>query len=165
MKKGLQNKTTTKLGCRMSVPPSVNNEVSIVLLKETTDYRSVAQRHWNLTDEQMRGMHVHHEPPAALGGRNIPEHLYVCSPEMHLGGWHKGAKFPMMASEGGRLSAIVRRKNAKERAKLSDEEKEELKKQKKERVKKRKEKEKKKEEHKQKNYPDTRKKWKQKKRC
>jgi flagellar biosynthesis GTPase FlhF len=117
--------------------------VSIVLSRENTEYRSVAQRHWNLTDDQMKGMHVHHEPPVALGGRNIPEHLYVCSPEMHLGGWHKGAKYPMMASEGGKLSAVVRRKNAEEMSKLSDKEKEEVRRQKKERVEKKKEKEKK----------------------
>jgi flagellar biosynthesis GTPase FlhF len=97
----------------------------------------------------MVGMHVHHEPPVALGGRNIPEHLYVCSPEMHLGGWHKGAKYPMMASEGGKLSAIVRRRSAESKAKLSDEEREELKRQKKERVKKKKEKERKNKEYRQ----------------
>lgn len=127
----------------------MDKNISIILSRETTEYRSVAQRHWNLTDEQMVGMHVHHEPPVALGGRNIPEHLYVCSPEMHLGGWHKGAKYPMMASEGGKLSAIVRRRSAESKAKLSDEEREELKRQKKERVKKKKEKERKNKEYRQ----------------
>ncbi len=104
----------------------MDKNISIVLSRETTEYRSVAQRHWNLTDEQMKGMHVHNEPPRALGGRNIPEHLYVCSPDMHQEGWHKGVSFPKLASEGGKLSAIVRRKRAKEIAGLSKEERTKL---------------------------------------
>ena len=119
----------------------MDKEISIVLSSETTEYRSVAQQHWNLTDEQMKGRHVHHEPPVALGGRNIPEHLYVCSPEMHQEGWHHGVSFPKMASEGGKLSAIVRRRKAEERKKLSKEERETLKEQKRRRIKARKEKE------------------------
>jgi hypothetical protein len=38
----------------------------------------------------MIGMHVHHHPPRSQGGRNIPEHLYVCSPSIHYLGWHMG---------------------------------------------------------------------------
>lgn len=66
-------------------------EVSIVLSSETTNYRQVAQRHWGLTDEQMKGMHVHHFPPKSRGGRNVPEHLYVCSESMHHHGWHNAS--------------------------------------------------------------------------
>jgi hypothetical protein len=109
----------------------MDKEVSIVLSKENTDYRKIAQINWGLSDEQMSGKHVHHEPPKALGGRNIPEHLYVCSPDMHQGGWHKGASFPKLASEGGKLSAIVRRKRAKEIAGLSKEDQAELREQRK----------------------------------
>jgi hypothetical protein len=52
----------------------------------------LAQFHWGLTDEQMIGMHVHHHPPRSKGGRNIPEHLYVCSVAMHYIGWHRGVR-------------------------------------------------------------------------
>jgi hypothetical protein len=109
----------------------MDKEISIVLSKENTDYRKVAQINWGLSDEQMSGKHVHHEPPKALGGRNIPEHLYVCSPDMHQEGWHKGASFPKLASEGGKLSAIVRRKKAKEIAGLSKEDQAKLREQRK----------------------------------
>jgi hypothetical protein len=68
----------------------VKPELSLTLSQESPNYRKVAQEHWGLTDEQMIGMHVHHEPPRSQGGRNIPEHLYVCSPSIHYLGWHKG---------------------------------------------------------------------------
>ena len=105
----------------------IPKERALVISRETSQYRRVAQLHWGLTDEQMVGMHVHHEPPRSLGGRNIPEHLYVCSPEMHQEGWHHGASFPKLASEGGRLSANIRRQLAKERAKMPKEERQRLK--------------------------------------
>ena len=31
----------------------------------------------------MKNVDVHHNPPRCEGGRNIPEHLYVYSPELH----------------------------------------------------------------------------------
>lgn len=68
----------------------MNKEVSIVPSGESPNYRRLAQLHWGLSDEQMKGMHVHHWPPKAQGGRSIPEHLYVCSPTMHHYGWHNG---------------------------------------------------------------------------
>ena len=55
--------------------------------------RNIARKHWGLTKEQMRGMHVHHFPHRCDGGKDIPEHLYVCSPEMHKTGWHNDAWF------------------------------------------------------------------------
>jgi hypothetical protein len=55
--------------------------------------RNIARKHWGLTKEQMRGMHVHHFPPRCEGGKDIPEHLYVCSPEMHHTGWHNESWF------------------------------------------------------------------------
>jgi len=55
--------------------------------------RNIARKHWGLTKEQMCGMHVHHFPPRCEGGKDIPEHLYVCSPEMHHTGWHNEAWF------------------------------------------------------------------------
>ena len=58
-----------------------------------TAVRNIARKHWGLTKEQMCGMHVHHFPPRCEGGKDIPEHLYVCSPEMHHNGWHNEAWF------------------------------------------------------------------------
>jgi len=66
----------------------VDKSVSIVVVREAKNYRKLAQKSWGLTDEQMKGMHVHHCPPVCEGGRNISEHLYVCSPSMHAFGWH-----------------------------------------------------------------------------
>lgn len=56
---------------------------SIVLSSNYSNYRKLAQRHYGLTDEQMKGLDVHHNPPRCEGGRNIPEHLYVYHPATH----------------------------------------------------------------------------------
>jgi DNA-binding MarR family transcriptional regulator len=56
---------------------------SIVFSPNCGNYRKLAQKHYSLTDEQMIGMDVHHNPPKCKGGRNIPEHLYVYHPELH----------------------------------------------------------------------------------
>ena len=72
---------------------------AIVLSTEKHNYRKIAQLHWGLTDEQMEGMHVHHHPPVHQGGRNIPEHLYVCSPEMHQHGWHNNEFYVLQAGK------------------------------------------------------------------
>jgi hypothetical protein len=72
---------------------------AIVLSPNKHNYRKIAQLHWGLTDEQMRGKHVHHHPPVHQGGRNIPEHLYVCSPEMHQHGWHNDEFYVLQASK------------------------------------------------------------------
>lgn len=63
--------------------------LSIVLVPKG-GHRQIAQKNWGLTDEQMVGMHVHHQPPKCEGGQDVPEHLYVCSPSMHRWGWHDG---------------------------------------------------------------------------
>jgi hypothetical protein len=77
----------------------MDRNVSIVLTPGTANYRKVAQKHWGLTDEQMKGMHVHHEPPRCRGGRDIPEHLYVCSPSMHQHGWHNDEFYVLQAGK------------------------------------------------------------------
>jgi hypothetical protein len=83
----------------------MDRELSIVLSPNNKDYRKVAQVHWGLTDEQMKGMHVHHFPPQGEGGRNIPEHLYVCSDYMHYVGWHKAnIGCILWASAGGKIT-------------------------------------------------------------
>lgn len=51
-------------------------------------HRIIAQEHWGLTDEQMKGMHVHHRIPKSQGGTNDPSNLYVCSPSYHYHAWH-----------------------------------------------------------------------------
>ena len=72
---------------------------ALVLSSPKSNYRRVAQLHWGLTDAQMEGMHVHHYPPVHQGGRNVPEHLYVCSPEVHQYGWHNDEFFVLQASK------------------------------------------------------------------
>jgi len=61
----------------------MDKSVSLVLSKESVNYRKLAQKWYGLTDDQMVGMDVHHNPPRHLGGRNIPEHLFVYSESLH----------------------------------------------------------------------------------
>jgi DNA-binding MarR family transcriptional regulator len=56
---------------------------AIVLSTDKYNYRKVAQQHYGLTDEQMKDIDIHHNPPRCEGGRNIPEHLYVYHPATH----------------------------------------------------------------------------------
>lgn len=78
----------------------MDKNVSIILSTSNSNYRRIAQINWGLTDEQMNGMDVHHFPPISKGGRNIPEHLYVCSPYVHTHWWHNGEQFVMWARRG-----------------------------------------------------------------
>jgi hypothetical protein len=93
--------------------------VAIVLSREVKNYRKLAQLSWGLTDSQMAGMHVHHFPEKCDGGRNIPEHLYVCSPELHSYGWHDEDWFTIKALEGQRKGLKTRRANLKVKVKKS----------------------------------------------
>jgi hypothetical protein len=69
-------------------------------------YRKIAQENWGLTDEQMRGKHVHHRIRRADGGTNDPSNLYVCSEWFHDNVWHAGeGGFTGLASEAGKLGA------------------------------------------------------------
>ena len=79
----------------------MDKQVSIVLSRENKNYRRLAQSHYGLTDDQMKGKHVHHNPPRFLGGRDIPEHLYVYSLENHT--YVHDDDFVSFASEGGRV--------------------------------------------------------------
>lgn len=56
---------------------------ALVYSPNLSNYRRVAQLHYGLTDEEMTGLDIHHNPPRCLGGRNIPEHLYVYHPITH----------------------------------------------------------------------------------
>jgi hypothetical protein len=75
--------------------------VSIVLSPSVSNYRKLAQRWYGLTDEQMEGMHVHHNPPRSDGGRNIIEHLFVYSEHLH-DLVHGGNGYCLSASKGGK---------------------------------------------------------------
>jgi hypothetical protein len=61
----------------------MDKEVSIVLSKESSNYRKLAQTWYGLTDEQMKDCDVHHNPRRSEGGRNIPEHLFVYHNTLH----------------------------------------------------------------------------------
>jgi hypothetical protein len=84
----------------------MNIDVSIVLSREEANYRKLAQIHYGLTDEEMKGRHVHHNPPRYKGGRNIPEHLYVYSPEVH-DSVHGGNGYCLSCSEGGKIGGKI----------------------------------------------------------
>jgi len=74
---------------------------SIVLSPERKNYRKLAQEWFGLTDEQMVGMDVHHNPPRHQGGRNIPEHLFVYHETLHSA--VHGDELTQFAREGGKL--------------------------------------------------------------
>jgi len=99
---------------------------AIVLVQETKNYRKLAQQHWGLTDEQMKGMHVHHCPERCNGGRNIPEHLYVCSPSVHAHCWHNGDWFVEKAAIGGSLGKRKPQPQTPKKPPISAEERKEL---------------------------------------
>ena len=84
----------------------MNNDVSIVISRPVHNYRKLAQEWYGLTDEQMIGRHVHHNPPRHKGGQNVPEHLYVYSPEIH-DEVHGGNGFTAACSEGGKVGGKI----------------------------------------------------------
>lgn len=55
----------------------------LVLSPNITNYRKLAQVHYGLTDDQLRVVDIHHNPPRCDGGRNIPEHLFIYHPTLH----------------------------------------------------------------------------------
>ena len=82
-----------------------------IVLMPKGHHREIAQRHWGLTDEQMKGKHVHHRIPRSKGGTNAPENLYVCSPSFHANIWHDGRyKIIGNASEVARLGGLARQR-------------------------------------------------------
>jgi hypothetical protein len=84
---------------------AIPKNFSIVKL-ETRHHRKVAQEHWGLTNEQMKGKHVHHRIKRCDGGTNDPSNLYVCSEWYHDNVWHAGeGGFAGCASKGGKLGA------------------------------------------------------------
>ena len=81
----------------------MKKEVSIVLSQERKNYRKLAQDWYGLTNEQMRDMDVHHNPPRHEGGRDIPEHLFVYHRTLHAA--IHGNDFTKWARKGGKLGA------------------------------------------------------------
>jgi hypothetical protein len=82
----------------------MNKNVSIVPV-DTRNYRTIARENWGLTQEQMRGKHVHHRIPRSRGGTNDPTNLYVCSPWFHKEVWHAEDSYNSLilyAEVGGR---------------------------------------------------------------
>lgn len=55
---------------------------------DSRPHRVIAQENWNLTNDEMKGMHVHHRIPRSQGGTNDSSNLYVCSPSFHFHAWH-----------------------------------------------------------------------------
>jgi hypothetical protein len=90
---------------------------AIVLSREVYNYRKLAQLHYNLTDEQMKNLDVHHNPPRSSGGRNIPEHLYIYSPENHA--LVHEDDFILHARKGYELGIGTYKMPAEERSKLA----------------------------------------------
>lgn len=86
----------------------MNKDLSIVLV-DKRPYRKIAQDNWGLTDEQMKGMHVHHRIPISKGGTNDPSNLYVCSPSFHRWGWHTGQEWIEWANKGNQRAKEVSR--------------------------------------------------------
>jgi len=87
----------------------MKRELSIVLSREVKNYRKLAQRSLGLTDEQMEGMDVHHNPPRSQGGRNIPEHLFVLHSTLHAA--VHDHDFVLWARKGGLLGGQHRNPN------------------------------------------------------
>ena len=86
----------------------MDRDLSIVLV-DKRPYRKIAQDNWGLTNEQMRGMHVHHRTPRSKGGTNDPSNLYVCSPWFHKNVWHNGEEWIEWAAKGGQLGVQASR--------------------------------------------------------
>jgi hypothetical protein len=82
----------------------MRKEVSIVLSRERSSARKLAQEWYGLTDEQMKGCDVHHNPPVHRGGRNIPEHLYVYHNTLHSA--VHGNDFTKWARKGAKLGGM-----------------------------------------------------------
>lgn len=108
---------------------------SAIVKVDKRPYRKIAQEHWGLTNEQMKGMHVHHRIPQSEGGTDDPSNLYVCLPWFHAHVWHdhsfwietaaracaaggranKGIKRTAQAVENLRKGALRRYSNPEER--------------------------------------------------
>jgi hypothetical protein len=78
----------------------MNKHLSLVLVDKRS-HRAIAQDNWGLTNEQMRGKHVHHRIKRCDGGTNDPSNLYVCSEWFHNNVWHSPEEYLKWARKGG----------------------------------------------------------------
>jgi hypothetical protein len=101
----------------------MDKNLSIVLV-DKRPYRKIAQENWGLTNDQMRGKHVHHRIKRCDGGANDPSNLYVCSPSMHRWGWHNGEEWIEWASEGSRKGLETSKRRRETDPKWAEREKE-----------------------------------------
>ena len=90
--------------------------MSQLVLMPNKPYRKIAQENWDLSDDQMKGMHVHHRIPRSKGGTDAPENLYVCSPSFHQEIWHNGryrqiVKASDAAVSGGLTNVLIHQEN------------------------------------------------------
>ena len=85
----------------------MKRDLSIVLV-DKRHHRVIAQENWGLSDDQMKGMHVHHRVHKSKGGTNDPSNLYVCSPSFHKYGWHDGDEWIEYAHKGASASQKTR---------------------------------------------------------
>jgi hypothetical protein len=83
------------------------HDVNALVVVDKRPYRKIAQDNWGLTNEQMKGMHVHHRVARCDGGTDDASNLYVCSPSMHRYGWHNGEEWIEWASAGGSMGGAV----------------------------------------------------------
>ena len=89
---------------------------ALVLLPKGT-HRQIAQANWGLTDDQMKGMHVHHRIPKSKGGTDAPENLYVCSPSFHQEVWHQGRYRQIVVANTAAVSGGLTNKEIHQNAK------------------------------------------------
>lgn len=85
--------------------------MSAIVLLPKGSYRVIAQKNWGLTDDQMKGMHVHHRIPRSKGGTDAPENLYVCSPWFHQEIWHNGRYRQIVVANTAAASGGLTNKN------------------------------------------------------
>lgn len=98
----------------------MDKNVSLVRI-DKRHHRVIAQENWGLTDEQMKGMHVHHRVPRSKGGTNDPCNLFVCSPSFHAYVWHSEDSYLSLiqiAYEGGRKGGAATKKKCEEMRRL-----------------------------------------------
>lgn len=86
----------------------MDRNLSIVCV-DKRPYRKIAQENWGLSNQQMKGMHVHHRIPTSKGGANDPSNLYVCSPWFHAWVWHDRGHYIESATKGNKAAVEAKK--------------------------------------------------------